>query len=80
MATTSQRGQKFLAKNQTNKVLPLVKCPTTKETLILPRDLHEIYAYSTVTYAGYEEECVLITIDLYWLISQMYLYQCPAKL
>ena len=29
-----------------------------KETLTLPRDLHEIYADNTVTYAGYEEECV----------------------
>ena len=58
MATTSQRAQNFLAKNQTNEVLPLAKCPTTKEILTLPRDLQEIYADSTVTYAGYEEECV----------------------
>ena len=58
MATTSQRAQKFLAKNQTNEALPLAKCPTTKETLTLPRDLQEIHAYSTITYAGYEEECV----------------------
>ena len=29
-----------------------------KETLTLPRDLQEIYADITVTYAGYEEECV----------------------
>ena len=58
MATTLQRAQNFLAKNQTNEVLPLAKCPTTKEILTLPRDLQEIYADSTVTYAGYEEECV----------------------
>ena len=58
MATTSQRAQNFLAKNQTNKALPLAKCLTTKETLTLPRDLQEIYADSTVTYAGNEEECV----------------------
>ena len=55
MATTSQRAQNFLAKNQTNEALLLAKCPTTKETLTLPRDL---YADSTVTYGGYEEECV----------------------
>ena len=58
MAMTSQRAQNFLAKNQTNEALLLAKCPTTKETLTLPRDLQEIYADSTVTYAGYEEECV----------------------
>ena len=58
MATTSQRVQNFLAKNQTNEALPLAKCPTMKETVTLPRDLHEIYADNTVTYAGYEEECV----------------------
>ena len=58
MATTLQRAQKFLAKNQTNEALSLAKCPSTKETLTLPRDLQEIYADSTVTYAGYEEECV----------------------
>ena len=58
MATTLQRAQNFLAKNQTNKTLLLAKCPTTKETLTLPRDLQEIYADSTVTYAGYEEEYV----------------------
>ena len=58
MATTSQSAQKFLAKNQTNEALSLAKCSTTKETLTLPRDLQEIYADSTVTYAGYEEECV----------------------
>ena len=29
-----------------------------KETLTLPRDLQEIDADSTVTCAGYEEECV----------------------
>ena len=58
MATTSQQAQNFLAKNQTNEVLPLAKCSTTKETLTLPRDLQEIYADSTVTYAGYKEECV----------------------
>ena len=55
---TSQRAQNFLAKIQTNEALPLAKCPTTKETLTLPRDLQEIYADSTVTHAGYEEECV----------------------
>ena len=44
MMTTSQRAQNFLAKNQTNEALPLAKCPTTKETLTLPRDLQEIYA------------------------------------
>ena len=53
MATTSQRAQNFLAKNQTNKALFLAKCPTTKETLTLPRDLQEIYADSTVTYGEY---------------------------
>ena len=58
MAMTLQRAQNFLAKNQTNEALPLAKCPTTKEILTLPRDLQEIYADSTVTYAGYEEECV----------------------
>ena len=58
MATTSQRVRNFLAKNQTNEALPLAKSPTTKETLTLPRDLQEIYADSTVTYAGYEEEFV----------------------
>ena len=58
MVTTLQRAQNFLAKNQTNKALPLAKCPITKDTLTLPRDLQEIYADSTVTYAGYEEECV----------------------
>ena len=58
MAMTSQHAQNFLAKNQTNEALPLAKCPTTKETLILPRDLQEIYADSTITYAGYQEECV----------------------
>ena len=58
MATTLQCAQNFLAKNQTNKALPLAKCPTTKETVTLPRDLHEIYADNTVTYAGYEEEYV----------------------
>ena len=58
MATTLQRTQNFLAKNQTNEALLLAKCPTTKETLTLPRDLQEIYADSTVTYGGYEEECV----------------------
>ena len=58
MATTLQRAQNFLAKNQTNEALLLAKCPTTKETLTLPRDLQEIYADSTVTYAEYEEECV----------------------
>ena len=58
MATTLQREQNFLAKNQTYEVLPLAKWPTTKEILTLPRDLQEIYADSTVTYAGYEEECV----------------------
>ena len=62
MATTLQRAQNFLAKNQTNEALPLAKYPTSKETLTLPRDLQEIYADSTVTYAGYsagyEEECV----------------------
>ena len=57
MATASQRTQNFLAKNQTNKALPLAKCPTMKETVTLPRDLHEIYADNTVIYAGYEE-CV----------------------
>ena len=55
---TSQRAQNFLAKNQTNDALPLAKFPTTKETLILPRDLQEIYADNIVTHAGYEEECV----------------------
>ena len=44
---TAQCAQNFLAKNQTNKALPLAKCPTTKETLTLPRDLQEIYADST---------------------------------
>ena len=58
MAITSQRAQKFLAKNQTNETLLLAKCPTTKEILTLPRDLQEIYADSTVIYGGYEEECV----------------------
>ena len=58
MATTSQCAQKFLAKNQTNEVLPLAKCPTMKEMLTLPRDLQEIYADSTATYGRYEEECV----------------------
>ena len=58
MVTTSQCAQNFLAKNQTSEALPLATCPTTKETLTLPRDLQEIYADSTVTYAGYEEECV----------------------
>ena len=58
MATTSQRAQIFLAKNQTNEALPLAKCPNTKETITLPRDLQQNYADSTVTYAGYEEECV----------------------
>ena len=58
MATTLQCAQNFLAKNQTNKALPLAKCPTTKETVTLLRDLHEIYADNTVTYAGYEEEYV----------------------
>ena len=58
MATTSQRAQNFLTKNQTNKALPLAKCPTMKETLTLLRDLHEIYADNTVAYAGYEEERV----------------------
>ena len=58
MATASQRAQNFLAKNQTNEALPLAKCPTMKETVTLPRDQHEIYADNTVTYAGYEEECV----------------------
>ena len=58
MAITLQCALNFLAKNQTNEALPLAKCPTTKETLTLPRDLQEIYADSTVTYAGYEEECV----------------------
>ena len=58
MVTTSQRAQNFLAKNQTNKALLLAKCLTTKETLTLPRDLQEIYADSTVSRAGYEEECV----------------------
>ena len=58
MATTLQHAQNVLAKNQTNKALPLAKCPTTKETLTLPRNLQEIYAHSIVTYAGYEEECV----------------------
>ena len=62
MATTSQHAQNFLAKNQTNEALPLAKCPTTKETITLPRDLQEIYADSTVTYAGYEEECVCVTM------------------
>ena len=41
MATTSQRAQIFLAKNQTNKPLPLAKCPTTKEILTLLRDLQK---------------------------------------
>ena len=58
MATTLQCAQNFLAKNQANEALPLAKHPTMKETLILPRDLHEIYADNTVIYAGYEEECV----------------------
>ena len=58
MATGSQRTQNFLAKNQTNEALPLAKCPTTKETVTVSRDLHELYADNTVTYAGYEEECV----------------------
>ena len=59
MATTLQRAQNFLAKNQTNEALLLAKCPTTKEKLTLPMDLQEIYAAdSTVTYGGYEEECV----------------------
>ena len=58
MVTTSQCAQNFLAKNQTNEALPLVKSPTMKETLTLPRDLHEIYADNTVTYVRYEEECV----------------------
>ena len=58
MATTSQHAQNFLAKNQTNEALPLAKFLTMKETITLPRDLHEIYADNTVTYAGYEEECV----------------------
>ena len=58
MATTSQRAQTFLAKNQTNEALPLAKCPTMKEIITLPRDLHEFYVDNTVTYAGYEEECV----------------------
>ena len=58
MATTSQRAQNFLAKNQTNEALLLAKRPTTKETLTLPRDLQEIYADNTVTYGEYEEECV----------------------
>ena len=58
MATTSQCAQNFLAKNQTNQALLLAKCPTMKETLTLPRYLQEIYADSTVTYAGYKEECV----------------------
>ena len=58
MATISQCAQNFLAKNQTNEALLLAKFPTTKETLTLPRDLQEIYADSTATYAGYEEECV----------------------
>ena len=56
MAKTSQRAQNFLSKNQTNKALLLAKCPTTKETLTLPRDLQEIYADNTVTYGGYEED------------------------
>ena len=43
MAMTLQRAQNFLAKNQTNEALPLAKCPTTKETLTLLRDLQEIY-------------------------------------
>ena len=54
----AQRAQNFLAKNQTNEALPLAKCPATKETLTLPRDLQENYADSTVIYARYEEECV----------------------
>ena len=29
-----------------------------KEIITLPRDLHEFYVDNTVTYAGYEEECV----------------------
>ena len=58
MAMASQRTQNFLAKNQTNEASPLAKCPTMKETVTLPRDLHKIYADNTVTYAGYEEECV----------------------
>ena len=58
MATTSQRAQNFLAKNQTNEALPLAKCPIMKEIITLPRDLHEFYVDNTVTYAGYEEECV----------------------
>ena len=58
MAMTLQHAQNLLVKNQTNKALPLAKCPTMKETITLPRDLHEIYADNTVTYAGYKEECV----------------------
>ena len=58
MVTTLLSAQTFLAKNQTNEVLLLANYPTTKETLTLPKDLHEIYADSTVTYAGYEEECM----------------------
>ena len=69
MLTTSQRAQNFLAKNRTNEALPLVKCPTTKETLTLPRDLQEIYADSTVTYAGYEEECVRYHLSYHGLSS-----------
>ena len=51
-------AQNFVAKNQTNEALSLAKCPITKETLTLWKDLHEIYADNTVTYAGYKEECV----------------------
>ena len=58
MVTTLQHAQNFLAKNQTNKALPLAKYSTTKEKLTLQRDLQEIYADRIVTYAGYEEECV----------------------
>ena len=50
-----QHAQKFLAKTQTKEVLPLANCPTTKETLILPKDLQEIDLDSMVTYA---KECV----------------------
>ena len=52
MATTSQHAQNFLAKNQTNEALPLAKCHTTKETLTLSKDLHEIYAEECVRYHG----------------------------
>ena len=90
MATTSQRAQNFLAKNQTNEALPLAKCPTTKETLTLPRDLHEIYADSTVrghlqtefstlnvimTFRGRVSDCDIINLNTLSVLNSV--WRCP---